>query len=48
MNSYRDDSVNYVFTLIFVSFHQSDSHKNGLKYCMFGIPQQLLMARISK
>jgi hypothetical protein len=42
---YRGDSIDYVFTLILDSFHQRDSHRNGLKSQTFGSPQQLLAIR---
>jgi hypothetical protein len=46
--SYRDDSTDWVFTLILEDFHQSDFHRSGLKSLVFGSPQQLLVARINK
>jgi hypothetical protein len=47
-SSYRDDSTDWVFTLILEDVHQSDFYRSGLKSLVFDSPQQLLVARINK
>jgi hypothetical protein len=47
-DSYRNDSADYVFTLILDNFYQSDFYRSELKSWMFGSPQQLLVAIIRK